>query len=116
MNNKLNLTAVGLSTSMLSAKAISPAKHLSEQRTQANIIWRLLTATFSAINNIIVNLHQRHVTLRDLRKLDDRMLNDIGLSRGQVQTLLNGSTTVAQLVSEYDETRRQRKIKMGMLH
>ena len=69
-----------------------------------NTIERAIAATLRGFFEVLRRVHRRRKTYRELSRLDDRMLKDIGLSRSEIggvaQTLAEESPEVGLTIAD----------------
>lgn len=85
----------------------------SLQKAVKNIILRLGKTIYS-LPESIADAYRRRAAMRELYALDDRALQDIGLTRGQVRALAAGMISLEALEAEREQARSRNRISHAL--
>ena len=66
--------------------------------------------TINSLPGSIVHAYKRRAAMQELYALDDRALQDIGLSRGQVRALAAGMISLEAVEAEREQARNRNRI------
>ncbi len=72
------------------SKGVNPVVEASEIAAESGGVLSSLVQSLRAAGARIMEARRRKAAVHMLRHLDDRMLSDIGLSRGEIESAVNG--------------------------